>query len=80
MNRALDAALPYDDFQARFDRAVDAATARLDPARQAAFADVFDEKLNPENPKGAVLCEALGLRSSGAQSYVGRRNCRSLRA
>ena len=74
VNRAPDAALPYDDFQARFDRAADAATARLDPARQAAFADVFDETLNPANPKGtvAVVCEALGLRSSGAQSYVGR--------
>ena len=74
VNRAPDAALPYDDFQARFDRAADAATAKLDPARQAAFADLFDEKLNPVNPKGtvAVVCEALGLRSSGAQSYVGR--------
>lgn len=74
VNRAPDAALPYDDFQARFDRAADAATAALDPARQAAFADVFDETLNPANPKGtvAVVCEALGLRSSGAQSYVGR--------
>ena len=74
VNRAPDAALPYDDFQARFDRAADAATAKLDPARQAAFAGLFDEKLNPANPKGtvAVVCEALGLRSSGAQSYIGR--------
>ena len=74
VNRAPDAALPYDDFQARFDRDAAKAMKALDPGRQAVFADLFDETLNPPNPKGtvAVVCEALGLRSSGAQSYAGR--------
>ena len=74
VNRSPEAALPYDDFPARFERAVNQAVLELDPARQAVFADVFDERQNPAEPKGtvAIVCEALGLRSSGAQSYVGR--------
>ena len=73
-SRAPDAALPYDDFQARFRRAAETATKALDPGKQAVFADLFDETQNPKAPKGtvAVVCEALGLRSSGAQSYAGR--------
>ncbi len=73
-NRAPDAALPYDDFQSRFDCAAEKAMKALDPGKQAVFADLFDAAQNPPNPKGtvAVVCEALGLRSSGAQSYVGR--------
>ena len=73
-NRAPGAALPYDDFQPRFDRAAAKAMKALDPGKQAVFADLFDATRNPPNPKGtvAVVCEALGLRSSGAQSYVGR--------
>ncbi len=73
-NRAPDALLPYDDFQKRFDRDAARAMKALDPGKQAVFADLFDAARNPPNPKGtvAVVCEALGLRSSGAQSYVGR--------
>jgi len=72
--RAPDAPLPYDDFQARFDVAAAAATKALDPARQAVFADLFDESKNPKSPKAtvAVVCEPLGLRSGGAQSFAGR--------
>lgn len=74
VNRAVDAALPAADFQACFDRDAARATKALDPGRQAVFADLFDASRNPKAPKGtvALVCEALGLRSSGAQSYAGR--------
>ena len=74
LNRSPEAPLPFDDFQERFDTAADEVLATIDPGRQAVFADIFDAALNPPNPKGtvAVVCEALGLRSVGAQSYVGR--------
>ena len=73
-NRSPEAPLPFDDFVARFERGAAAAARALDPARQAVFADLFDKSRNPLNPKGtvAVLCEALGLRSDGVQSYVDR--------
>lgn len=73
-NRSPEAPLPFDDFVARFERGAAAAARTLDPARQAVFADLFDKARNPLDPKGTVvlLCEALGLRSDGVQSYVDR--------
>ena len=74
VNRDVDAPLPADDFKERFDRIVAELEAGCDPAKQAVFGDLFDEKLNPKNPKGTVgiLCESVGFRGAGVQSYVGR--------
>ena len=72
--RAADAALPYDDFKDRFDRRTDELVRALEPGRQAVFADLCDAALNPAAPKATVafVCEPLGLRATGAQSYAGR--------
>ena len=73
-HRAPDAVLPYDDFRDRFDRRTADLVRDLDPGRQAVFADLYDASLDPAAPKAtvALVCESLGLRATGAQSYAGR--------
>ena len=72
--RAPDAALPYDDFRERFDRCTAERVRALEPGRQAVFADLYDARQNPAAPKAtvALVCEPLGLRATGVQSYAGR--------
>ena len=74
VNRSADAPLPISDFKERFDKGVAELENNCSPARQAVFGDLFDATLNPANPKGTVgvVCESVGFRGSGVQSYVGR--------
>ena len=74
VNRSTEAPLPAADFKERFERGVAELEAKCDPARQAVFGDLFDPRRNPPNPKGwvGILCESVGFRGAGVQSYVGR--------
>ena len=74
VNRSAEASLPAPDFKARFKVQIEELEKKCDPAKQAVFGDLFDAGLNPSNPKGTVgiLCEAVGFRGAGVQSYVGR--------
>lgn len=73
-NRAADAPLPAADFDARFSRIVERVTREIDPAKGGVFHGVFDESLNPENPKGHlhVVCEAYASPHRERLTYVGR--------
>jgi len=72
--RSPSAAFPAKDFDEAFALASQQAAARIDPARQAVFAEVFDLSLNPPNPKGVVtvVCEPYGYLACQSLSYVGR--------
>jgi len=74
VNRSAEAPLPAVDFKDRFDKGVAELEEKCDPAKQAVFGDLFDMSRNPSDPKGmvGVLCESLGSRGAGVQSYVGR--------
>lgn len=74
VNRSVDAPLPSSDFKARFAKRIAELESQCDPSKQAVFGDLFDPGLNPSNPKGTVgiLCESVGFRGAGVQSYVGR--------
>lgn len=74
VNRSADAPLPAADFRARFERRVAELEKCCDPAKQAVFGDLFDSTCNPGSPKITVgiLCESVGFRGTGVQSYVGR--------
>ena len=74
VNRSAEAPLPAADFKDRFDKGVAELEEKCDPAKQAVFGDLFDMSRNPSDPKGmvGVLCESLGSRGAGVQSYVGR--------
>lgn len=73
-NRAADAPLPAADFDARFSRIVERVTREIDPAKAGVFRGVFDESLNPPNPKGHlyVVCEAYASPHNERLTYVGR--------
>lgn len=73
-NRSPDAPLVGPEFKSQYDKCVAELEAVVDPAKQATFGELFDSTKNPEQPVGCVgvVCEALGARGFGMQSYVGR--------
>ena len=72
--RAADAPLPPDDFMKRCNAVMTGYHRRADPARQGVFAGIFDESLNPPNPRGTVgiVCDAYTGFAFNRTSYVGR--------
>ncbi len=71
--RAKTASLPDRNFDSEFRRQVAIAAKEIDPRPQAVYAGIFNEKLNPSNPKGVVglVCDAY-MREGGSLSYPGR--------
>ena len=73
--RRSDAApLPGADFAARIDAERWRIARTVDPRRQFVFHGVFDESLNPPDPKGtvAIVCEPYVSPTHSSFSYVGR--------
>ena len=72
-HRSASAAVPTEAFARDFRQRAAVATKKLDPGKQFVFNGLFDETLNPPNPKGRVglVCEACS-RGCGRLSFPGR--------
>lgn len=72
--RSIDAPLPGKDFGARIGAERWRIARTVDPRKQFVFHGVFDESLNPPEPKGAVaiVCEPYMSPTHSSFSYVGR--------
>jgi hypothetical protein len=73
-HKSVDAPLPDAGFDAACRKEMDRLFSELDPAKQAVFDGIFDETLNPAQPKGVVglVCEPYSMFARPGLSYVGR--------
>ena len=72
-HRSAQAPLPTASFAQDFDRRAAAAVRLVDPRAQFIFRGIFDDALNPKNPKGTVgvVCESY-VRAGACLSFPGR--------
>jgi hypothetical protein len=72
-HRSRDVALPGADFDRTFRARANEVMRKIDPRRQFVFAGIFDESLNPANPKSTVgiVCDAYA-REFVTISFPGR--------